>query len=161
MVLVPENMEMLQRHQIFTEAELRSRYEISLENYVRTVRIEALTMADMAKKEILPAILGYTDRVAAGLNEKEKTSAMLGFRAERKRLEKLSLLADDIDDAVDALEESIDSRAGEEITAQAYYIRDAVLENMAALRVLCDEAEGLVPAACWPFPTYGDLLFGV
>ena len=94
MVLVPENMEMLQRHQIFTEAEIRSRYEISLENYVRTVRIEALTMADMAKKEILPAILGYTDQVAAGLNEKEKTSAVLGFRAERKRLEKLSLLAD-------------------------------------------------------------------
>ena len=161
MVLVPENMEMLQRHQIFTEAEIRSRYEISLENYVRTVRIEALTMADMAKKEILPAILAYTDQVAAGLNEKEKTSAVLGFRAERKRLEKLSLLADAIDDAVDAMEASINSRAGEDITAQAYFIRDAVLESMAALRGLCDEAEGLVPADRWPFPTYGDLLFGV
>ncbi len=161
MVLVPENMEMLQRHQIFTEAEIRSRYEISLENYVRTVRIEALTMADMAKKEILPAILAYTDQVAAGLNEKEKTSAVLGFRAERKRLEKLSLLADAIDDAVDALEASINSRAGEDAAAQAYHIRDVVLESMAALRGLCDEAEGLVPADRWPFPTYGDLLFGV
>ena len=161
MVLVPENMEMLQRHQIFTEAEIRSRYEISLENYVRTVRIEALTMADMAKKEILPAILGYTDQVAAGLNEKEKTSAVLGFRAERKRLEKLSLLADAIDEAIEALEESIDGKAGEDAAAQAYHIRDVVLESMAALRGLCDEAEGLMPADRWPFPTYGDLLFGV
>ena len=161
MVLVPENMEMLQRHQIFTEAEIRSRYEISLENYVRTVRIEALTMADMAKKEILPAILGYTDQVAAGLNEKEKTSAVLGFRAERKRLEKLSLLADAIDEAIEALEESIDGKAGEDAAAQAYHIRDVVLGRMAALRGLCDEAECLVPADRWPFPTYGDLLFGV
>ena len=63
MVLVPENMEMLVRHQIFSEAEIHSRYEITMENYVRTVRIEALTMADMARKEILPAILGYTDRL--------------------------------------------------------------------------------------------------
>ena len=161
MVLVPENMEMLQRHQIFTEAEIRSRYEISLENYVRTVRIEALTMADMAKKEILPAILGYTDQVAAGLNEKEKTSAVLGFRAERKRLEKLSLLADAIDEAIEALEESIDGKAGEDAAAQAYHIRDVVLGRMAELRRLCDEAEGLTPADRWPFPTYGDLLFGV
>ncbi len=160
-VLVPENMEMLQRHQIFTEAEIRSRYEISLENYVRTVRIEALTMADMAKKEILPAILGYTDQVAAGLNEKEKTSAVLGFRAERKRLEKLSLLADAIDEAIEALEESIDGKAGEDAAAQAYHIRDVVLGRMAELRRLCDEAEGLTPAGRWPFPTYGDLLFGV
>ena len=161
MVLVPENMEMLQRHRIFSEAEIRSRYEISLENYVRTVRIEALTMVDMAKKEILPSILRYTDRVATGLNEKEKASAVLGFRAERKRLEKLSILSDDIDAAVEALEESIDGRAGEDVTAQAYFIKDTVLEKMAELRRLCDEAEELMPADCWPFPTYGDLLFGV
>ena len=132
-----------------------------MENYVRTVRIEALTMADMARKEILPAILGYTDRLAAGLNEKEKASAVLGFRAERKRLEKLSLLADDIDEAIEALEESIDGKAGEDAAAQAYHIRDVVLGRMAELRRLCDEAEGLTPADCWPFPTYGDLLFGV
>ena len=160
-VLEPENMEMLQRHGIFSEAEIRSRYEISMENYVRTVRIEALTMADMAKKEILPAVLGYTDRLAAGLNEKEKASAALGFRAERRRLEKLSLLSDDIDAAIEALEESVDGRDEEDATAQAFYIRDVLLEKMAALRRLCDEAEGLTPADCWPFPTYGELLFGV
>ena len=161
MVLVPENMEMLRRHRVFTEAEIRSRYEISMENYVRSVRIEALTMADMVKKEILPAVLGYTDRLAKGLNEKERAAAALGFRAERRRLEKLSLLSDAIDDAVEALEESIDSKAGEDATAQAYFIRDVLLGQMAELRRLCDEAEGLTPADCWPFPTYGDLLFGV
>ena len=91
---------------------------------------------------ILPAVLGYTDRLAAGLNEKEKASAALGFRAERRRLEKLSLLSDDIDVAIEDLEESVDGRDGEDATAQAFYIRDVLLEKMAALRRLCDEAEG-------------------
>ena len=92
---------------------------------------------------------------------KEKASAALGFRAERRRLGKLSLLSDDIDAAIEDLEESVDGRDGEDATAQAFYIRDVLLEKMAALRRLCDEAEGLTPADCWPFPTYGELLFGV
>ena len=92
MVLVPENMEMLQRHRIFSEAEIRSRYEITMENYVRTVRIEALTMVDMARKEILPAVLRYTGDLAAEICEKKKAVAVLPCRAETKLLEKLSLL---------------------------------------------------------------------
>ena len=81
MVLVPENMEMLQHHQIFSEAEIRSRYEITMENYVRTVRIEALTMADMAKKEILPAVLRFTGDLASGISEKKKAVAVQIGRA--------------------------------------------------------------------------------
>ena len=161
MVLVPENMEMLQRHQIFSEAEIRSRYEITMENYVRTVRIEALTMADMAKKEILPAVLRFTGDLASGISEKKKAVAVLPCRAETRLLEKLSGLADEIDAAIDALEESIDGCAGEDVTAQAFFIRDKLLGKMAALRALCDKAETLTAASYWPFPTYGDLLFKV
>ena len=86
---------------------------------------------------------------------------MLPCRAETKLLEKLSGLADEIDAAIEALEESIDSRTGEDITAQAFFIRDALLGKMDALRALCDKAETLTAASYWPFPTYGDLLFKV
>ena len=161
MVLVPENMEMLQRHQIFSEAEIRSRYEITMENYVRTVRIEALTMADMAREEILPAVLRYTGDLAAGINEKKKAVAVLPCRAETRLLEKLSVLSDEIDAAIDALKEGIDGCTGEDITVQAFFIRDELLGKMAALRALCDEAETLTAASYWPFPTYGELLFKV
>ena len=161
MVLVPENMEMLQRHKIFSEAEIRSRYEITMENYVRTVRIEALTMADMARKEILPAVLRFTGNLASGISEKKKAVAVLRCRAETKLLEKLSGLADEIDAAIEALEEGIDSRIGEDITVQAFYIRDELLGKMDTLRTLCDKAETLTAASYWPFPTYGDLLFKV
>ncbi len=160
MALVPENMEMLQRHGIFTEAELLSRYEISMENYVRTVRIEALTMLDMARTEILPAVLRYTGELSRELNEKKKAAPALSFRAEGRLLEKLSALSDKIDLAIGALGEAIDSRADEDMTAQAFFIRDELLEKMAALRALCDEAETLTARNYWPFPSYGDLLFG-
>ena len=161
MVLVPENMEMLQRHKIFSEAEIRSRYEITMENYVRTVRIEALTMADMAKKEILPAVLRFTGDLASGISEKKKAVAVLPCRAETKLLEKLSGLADEIDAAIEALEKSIENCNGEDITTQAFFIRDELLGRMDALRTLCDKAETLTAASYWPIPTYGDLLFGV
>ena len=161
MVLVPENMEMLQRHRIFSEAEIRSRYEITMENYVRTVRIEALTMADMARKEILPAVLRYTGDLAAGIVDKKKALASLPCRAETGLLEKLSGLADEIDAAIEALEKSIENCNGEDITTQAFFIRDELLGRMDALRTLCDKAETLTAASYWPIPTYGDLLFGV
>ena len=161
MVLDPENMAMLQRHKIFSEAEIRSRYEITMENYVRTVRIEALTMAEMAKKEILPAVLRYCGDLASGISEKKKAVAVLPCRADTRLLEKLSALSDEIDAAIEALEKSIASLSEGDTTAQAFLIRDELLEQMASLRTLCDKAETLTAASYWPFPTYGELLFGV
>ncbi|MBR4548403.1 MAG: glutamine synthetase III [Oscillospiraceae bacterium] len=161
MVLHPENVEMLTRHGVFTEAEIASRYEITMENYVRTVRIEALTMVDMARKEILPAILRYLSDLSASLNEQKKAVPVLPCRVETKLLTRLSALADGIDDAIESLEETVSARAEADMTEQAFYIRDSVLKEMAALRALCDEAETLTAADYWPFPTYGDLLFRV
>ena len=161
MVLEPENIAMLTRHRIFTEEEIRSRYEISMENYVRTVRIEALTMVDMARKEILPAVIRYCGDVSAAVNEKKRVSPAPACRYETKLIGRLSALIDGIDDALEALSESVAALEGGDSTAQAFRIRDEVLEKMAALRALCDEAETLTAAAYWPFPSYGELLFGV
>ena len=125
------------------------------------VRIEALTMAEMAKKEILPAVLRYCGDLASGISEKKKAVAVLPCRADTKLLEKLSALSDEIDAAIEALEKSIASLSEGDTTAQAFLIRDELLEQMSSLRTLCDRAEALTAASYWPFPTYGELLFGV
>ena len=161
MVLHPENVEMLIRHKIYSEAEIRSRYEISLENYVRTVHIEALTMTDMARKEILPAVMRYTGDLAAALNEKKAAVPELSYPVESELIKKLTELVGKIDAAEKALEKSIADCEEGDITAQAFRIRDELLPRMAELRAPCDEAETLTAADYWPFPTYGDLLFGV
>ena len=159
-VLHPENIEMLTRHGVFTEAEIRSRYEISLENYVRTVHIEALTMVDMARREILPAVARYVGDLSREYSETKKAEPGLSCRYEEKQLRRLGALLDKIDEAVDTLEASAEA-AGEDMTKEAFRIRDEVIPAMDALRALCDEAETLTAASYWPFPTYGELLFGV
>ena len=162
MVLHPENVEMLVRHRVFTEAEVRSRYEICMENYVRTVRIEALTMADMAKREILPAVLRCVGDLSHSLNETKKAAPRLACKAEAKLLDKLSALADGIDEAIETLEGGVAALDQlEDSTAQGFRIRDELLGLMDALRAVCDEAETLTAEEYWPFPTYGDLLFKV
>ena len=161
MVLVPENVDMLVRHKVFSEAEIHSRYEISMENYVRTVRIEALTMVDMARKEILPAVIRYCGDLSESVNARLKSCPGLPCKCESRLIHKLSELVDGIDEAIDVLAASIDEMEGKEITEQAFHIRDILLNRMAELRTLCDEAETLTAASYWPFPTYGDLLFGV
>ena len=161
MVLHPENIDMLVRHKIYSEAEIRSRYEISLENYVRTVHIEALTMADMAKKEILPAVMRYTGDLAAALNEKKAAMPELSYPVESELIKKLTELVVKIDAAGKALEKSIAACETGDATEQAFRIRDELLPRMAELRAPCDEAETMTAADYWPFPTYGDLLFGV
>ena len=161
MVLHPENIDMLVRHKIYSEAEIRSRYEISLENYVRTVHIEALTMADMAKKEILPAVMRYTGDLAAALNEKKAAMPELSYPVESELIKKLTELVVKIDAAGKALEKSIAACEVGDATEQAFRIRDELLPRMAELRAPCDEAETMTAADYWPFPTYGDLLFGV
>ena len=159
-ILEPKNVELLTRHSVFSEAELHSRYEISMENYVRTVRIEALTMVEIARKEILPAIMRYSADLAEAINAKKAAAPKLKCNYEAKLVTWLSALIDGIDEAADVLEHGVADMKGD-ATAQAFHIRDTVLGRMTALRKLCDEAETVTAADYWPFPTYGDLLFGV
>ena len=161
-LLEKKNVEMLLRHGVFSETELRSRYEIQLENYVRTVRIEALTMADMARKEIIPAMAAFTASLAEGAAKKLAAGSDVGCRYETKLVKKLSCLTDTADAAGEEVEKAVTALdALGDVTAESQFVRDEVLPRMAALRAVCDEAETVTAASCWPFPTYGDLLFGV
>ena len=161
-LLDPKNVAMLTSHKVFSEIELRSRYEIQLENYVRTVRIEALTMADMTRKEILPAITAYAASLSAAIAGKKAVDPALACGYETKVVKRLSALSDGIDDAAEEVEKAVTTLDGlGDVTAEAAYVRDTLLPKMAELRAPCDEAETMTAAGYWPFPTYGDLLFGV
>ena len=162
MLLQKQNMDMLVAHKVYTESELRSRYEIQLENYCKTVRIEALTMVDMARKEILPAVERYVSDLAAAAATKKTVDADLPCGYETKKLRRLSSLVDTIDSRVDALEEkTVRLDTLHDLTEEAAFIRDEIIPAMSQLRAAADEAETQTAAGCWPFPTYGDLLFGV
>ncbi len=161
-LLDPKNVEMLIRHKVFSRAELESRYEIILENYCKTVNIEALTMIDMARKEILPAVEAYAHDLSDTLIAKAAAVPGLSGRYEKNLIAKLSGLADEIDSAITALEtEAIRYKTISDVTEAAFMIRDVILQKMAELRVVCDEAETLTAEKYWPFPTYEKLLFGV
>ena len=161
-ILEQKNKDLLISHKVMSEAEILSRHEIQLENYCKTIRIEALTMVDMARKEILPAVEAFTSDLASSIASKKAAEPAMLCNYERKLLRKLSSLLDMMDDKVDTLEDAMihmDSSAG--IATESEAIRDTILPKMCELRAACDEAETLTAQRYWPFPTYGDLLFGV
>ena len=161
-MIADKNVKMLTAHKIFSPAELHSRYEILLENYSKTVNIEALTMVDMAKKEILPAVEKYTKSLADTLAAKKAAVAGLPCKYETAAVTKLSELSDSIADATADLDGEIAKfQTIEDVTEAANDIRDVILGKMDALRAVCDEAETITAKEFWPFPTYSDLLFSV
>ena len=161
-ILDPKNVKMLTSHKIFSEAEIHSRYEITLENYCKTVNIEGQTMVDMARKEIVPAVETYTEELAKALTAKKAAVPGLACKYETESIKKLTLLTDEIAAATDKLEAALtEYKTISDVTAAADFIRDVILQKMTELRVVCDEAETHTAEKYWPFPTYGDLLFGV
>ena len=161
-LLEPKNVEMLTAHKVYSESELHSRYEIMMENYCKTVRIEARTMIDMAKREILPAVEKYVTSVASTAAAKKAVDAGIDCSYEADLLGKLSALTARISAGADALAQIESSLSdASDVAAEAYAIRDALLPAMDTLRAAADQAETLTAADVWPFPTYGDLLFGV
>ncbi|MCH5272371.1 MAG: glutamine synthetase III [Lachnospiraceae bacterium] len=161
-LLDKKNVEMLTSHGVFTEAELKSRYEITLENYCKSVIIEANTMIDMAKTEIAPAVEAYTMDVAKAAAAKKALDDSIPCAYESGLVKKLSALTDRIAVKADELEQALLSLASaEEVGEEANIIRDTLLVKMSELRLACDEAETITAKSYWPFPTYGDLLFGV
>ena len=161
-ILDEKNVRMLTSHKVFSEVELKSRCEIMLENYCKTVMIEACTMVDMAKKQILPAVSAYTTDLAESVGKKLKLGTDIACKYEKEAVKKLSILCDKIAEATDLLEGAlVKIKAAESIGEESEMIRDAVLVAMSELRVACDEAETMTAEKYWPFPTYGELLFGV
>ena len=161
-LLDKKNVDMLTSHKVFSEAELKSRCEITLENYCKTVTIEANTMSQMAKKEILPAIEEYTAFIASAAGKKKVLDAEVSCVYETGTVRKLSLLSGQIFEKCDELDKVLCKLSDSaNVEQEGYMIRDELLPKMSELRVACDEAEVITAEKYWPFPTYGELLFGV
>ena len=161
-LLDEKNVKMLTSQGVFLEAELHSRCEIMLDNYCKTVVIEANTMVDMAKKQILPAVEAYAGDLAAAAASKKALDKELPCTYETNLVRKLSMLADQISQKTEELEETLMTLSNySDVTEESYAIRDKVLPKMSELRAVADEAETVTAAKYWPYPTYGDLLFGV
>ena len=161
-LLDKKNVEMLTSHKIFSERELRSREEIMLENYCKTVVIEANTMVDMAKCSYAPAIEKFTAYMAGNAASKKAIDSSIPCEYEIGIVKRLSVLCDRIIKSADELQSAIIKLTdAENIDSEAYMIRDSILPKMADLRASVDEAETITAKDFWPFPSYADLLFSV
>lgn len=161
-LLHEKNVEMLTRHGVFSVPELHSRCEIMLDNYCKTVEIEANTMIDMARQDILPAVQSYATHVAQGIAAKRSVVDTLPCTHETKLLEQLSTLTDQIAQGMEALEvvtDRVEQMA--DVTATSEAVRDEMLPAMVQLRQAVDQAETITASSFWPYPSYGQLLFGV
>ena len=157
-----ENVAVFVNHKVFSEAEVVSRCEILIENYIKALNIEALTMSSMARREILPAVIEFTASICDAIAAKKAVSDAIDVSAETKLAEKLSKLTASASEKIDALDkalENVDETA--EAAKQAEYYGKVVLGAMEALRADVDELETMVSAEYWPMPTYAELLFNV
>ena len=158
-MLDKKNIELFSRHGVFSENEMRARLEIQLENYTKIIHIEALTMLDMARHDILPAVSDYAARIAANAELKSKYGSC---EAEKKLLSKLTSLTDSFYGNIERLEEAVktgEKNIGKEDNALFY--KNEVIGAMNALRSDGDALEELCDASCWPYPSYGDMLFSI
>ena len=161
-LLDEKNVKMLTAHKVFTQAELESRMEIMLENYVKQVNIEALTMVDMTGKQIIPAIETYLSKLLKNVSMKKALSEDISCAYETANIEKLSAACDEMSTNAGILERLADHLNHiDDIVEQANFVRDEILPQMDVLREYADAAEAVVDAELWPLPTYGELLFGV
>ncbi len=156
-----KNVDMLTSHGIFTEAEIYSRCDIMLDNYVKAVNIEALTMVDMARKEIIPAVMKFTADTASAVASKTSVVSV-ACKYEKRLITTLSDLTDEMDEAASALEGAVaELKSIENVIKASEFVRDSLLPKMDALRAAADKAETVTSEEYWPFPTYDKLLFGV
>lgn len=157
-----KNLELMDKHKVLTREEMHSRYEICLENYIKTINIEALTMIEMTKRQILPAVIEFSTKIAKSINEIKSTGIVLATAAQEELLKEVCALINSMDAKVKALEAAVVK--AEEIAEsyeQAASYRFDVFEKMDELRVDADKLETMVGANEWPIPTYSELLFNI
>ena len=157
-IMDQENVAMFERQSVFSREELHARTEVLLEAYSMQINIEAMTMLSIAKRQILPASIAYSGRLAAAVG----TISATGVSAEGQKamLAKLCSLIDSLDDGTKKLEKAVgDAQADADVTQQAEHYRDMVVEAMNGVRQVADELEKIVDAALWPLPTYAEMLF--
>ena len=155
-----KNIELFTKHEVFTKEELFSRYEILLEDYVKTLHIEAKTMEEMVQKDFLPSLFSYVNDLACTGSSKKELVPGITTKAEEKLITKLSGLADVISDELDTLKDMIGTAEGMDdyLKAGTYY-HDTILAEMEKIRLVVNDAEVLIPEDYLPYPTYDALLF--
>ena len=158
----PKNIQLMEDFGVLTKVEMESRYEVELEHYSKIINIEALTMLEMARKQLLPAINTYMSEVANTAASKLAVSESLSVRSETKTLSHLSADADAMSDAIDELQAAVDAaKALSDESAKAVAFHDDVLLKMDALRAAADDAETICGEDYWPLPSYSKMLYYV
>ena len=157
-----KNIKLFTDHKIFTKEEIFSRYEIWLENYSKTINIEANTMAEMVQKDLLPSVMTYTEKIAAAASAKKAVVADISTACEASLISKLTALEEKMASGVEKLKaDTATALATEDPLENAKAYQSVVLEDMEELRKAADAAEVLIPDALLPYPTYGKLLFSI
>ena len=158
----PKNIALMEEFGVLTKVEMHSRYEVELEHYSKVINIEALTMLEMARKQLLPAVNAYMSEVANTAASKLAVSESISVRSETKTLGRLSADADAMSDAIDTLQDAVDAaKALPSESEKAVAFHDNVLPAMDALRAAADDAETLCGEDYWPLPSYSKMLYYV
>ena len=158
----PKNIALMEEFGVLTKVEMESRYEVELEHYAKIINIEALTMLEMARKQLLPAVNAYMSEVANTAASKLAVSESISVRSETKTLGRLSADADAMSDAIDTLQDAVDAaKALPSESEKAVAFHDNVLPAMDTLRAAADDAETLCGEDYWPLPSYSKMLYYV
>ena len=158
----PKNIQLMEDFGVLTKVEMESRYEVEMEHYAKIINIEALTMLEMARKQLLPAVNSYMSELANTAATKLAVSESISVRSETKTLTKLSADADAMSDAIDILQDAVNAaQALDNESAKAVAFHDNVLPAMDALRAAADDAETICGEDYWPLPSYSKMLFYV
>lgn len=163
-LIAAKNIAIFEKHQVLSKVELHSRVEILLENYVKTINIEALTMLEMAKRQILPAVIGFATTLADSISKIKAVSASVSTSVQETLLSEVSDGISSFSANIAALEKALDSAeevAGADLQKLGEYYRDVIFTTMGKLRADSDKLENIVDAQTWPLPTYADMLFNV
>ena len=155
-----KNIKLFTKHNIYTETEMKARYEIHLENYSKVINIEAQTAVDMVKRDILPAVSGYMDALSSSILSRRSVLKDVPCTAETETLKKLTGLSDGLYTKCAELEKAL-IKVPEDPQKSALYYHDTVFSLMQEMRALADEMETMTSSEYWPYPTYGEMLFNI
>ena len=157
----PKNIALFVKHRVFSEVELKSRTEILLENYCKVIRIEGLTLRDMLRHDVLPAVVSFSRDLAQSASLKKALSEDIDRSYEEELLRKTSSLTSALHQKAEALSAALDRALPGDMEQAAHYCHDEILSLMDEARTLADQLEAVVGAKYWPYPTYGEMLFSI
>lgn len=161
-LLDEKNLKLFTEHKVYSQTELEARFEVLNENYAKIINIEALTMLDMAHKDIMPAMSAYSAELADAALKKASVDPDIDCVYEKETIKKINSMITAMSKQTKKLEEDLlAAKSIEDVAELSMFYKDTVLPDMTALRISGDEMESVASAEKWPYPSYGELLFGV